>query len=162
MNNILTAFAQTAEVKDVKEVVEETQRFFTMNDMRTILDKFIEWCASTVGTIVWALIVWVIGKKILKALLKVLGKALDRSRLDEGVTKFMLSLSRFAGNVEIENARKEKEARQKREEARKLIEEAKRLEREAEDIEKKKRMVRKTGGAKSGSKKPVTAKRKMP
>lgn len=99
MNNILTAFAQTAEVKDVKEVVEETQRFCTMNDMRTILDKFIEWCASTVGTIVWALIVWVIGKKILKALLKVLGKALDRSRLDEGVTKFMLSLSRFAGNV---------------------------------------------------------------
>ena len=99
MNNILTAFAQTAEVKDVKEVVEETQRFFTMNDMRTILDKFIEWCASTVGTIVWALIVWVIGKKILKALLKVLGKALVRSRLDEGVTKFMLSLSRFAGNV---------------------------------------------------------------
>ena len=92
MNNILTAFAQTAEVKDVKEVVEETQRFFTMNDMRTILDKFIEWCASTVGTIVWALIVWIIGKKILKALLKVLGKALDRSRLDEGVT-------RFAGNV---------------------------------------------------------------
>lgn len=99
MNNILTAFAQTAEVKDVKEVVEETQRFFTMNDMRTILDKFIEWCASTVGTIVWALIVWIIGKKILKALLKVVGKALDRSRLDEGVTKFMLSLSRFAGNV---------------------------------------------------------------
>ena len=99
MNNILTAFAQTAEVEDVKEVVEETQRFFTMNDMRTILDKFIEWCASTVGTIVWALIVWVIGKKILKALLKVLGKALDRSRLDDGVTKFMLSLSRFAGNV---------------------------------------------------------------
>lgn len=99
MNNILIAFAQTAEVKDVKEVVEETQRFFTMNDMRTILDKFIEWCASTVGTIVWALIVWIIGKKILKALLKVLGKALDRSRLDEGVTKFMLSLSRFAGNV---------------------------------------------------------------
>lgn len=99
MNNILTAFAQTAGVKDVKEVVEETQRFFTMNDMRTILDKFIEWCASTVGTIVWALIVWIIGKKILKALLKVLGKALDRSRLDEGVTKFMLSLSRFAGNV---------------------------------------------------------------
>ncbi len=99
MNNILTAFAQTAEVKDVKEVVEETQRFFTMIDMRTILDKFIEWCASTVGTIVWALIVWIIGKKILKALLKVLGKALDRSRLDEGVTKFMLSLSRFAGNV---------------------------------------------------------------
>lgn len=99
MNNILTAFAQTAEVKDVKEVVEETQRFFTMNDMRTILDKFIEWCASTVGTIVWALIVWVIGKKILKALLKVLGKALDRSRLDEGVTKFTMSLSRFAGNV---------------------------------------------------------------
>lgn len=99
MNNILTAFAQTAEVKDVKEVVEETQRFFTMNDMRTILDKFIEWCASTVGMIVWALIVWIIGKKILKALLKVLGKALDRSRLDEGVTKFMLSLSRFAGNV---------------------------------------------------------------
>lgn len=99
MNDILTAFAQTAEVKDVKEVVEETQRFFTMNDMRTILDKFIEWCASTVGTIVWALIVWIIGKKILKALLKVLGKALDRSRLDEGVTKFMLSLSRFAGNV---------------------------------------------------------------
>lgn len=99
MNNILTAFAQTAEVKDVKEVVEETQRFFTMNDMRTILDKFIDWCASTVGTIVWALIVWIIGKKILKALLKVLGKALDRSRLDDGVTKFMLSLSRFAGNV---------------------------------------------------------------
>ena len=99
MNNILTAFAQTAEVKDVKEVVKETQRFFTMNDMRTILDKFIEWCASTVGTIVWALIVWIIGKKILKALLKVLGKALDRSRLDDGVTKFMLSLSRFAGNV---------------------------------------------------------------
>lgn len=99
MNNILTAFAQTAEVKDVKEVVEETQRFFTMNDMRTILDKFIEWCASTVGTIVWALIVWVIGKKILKALLKVLGKALNRSRLDEGVTKFTMSLSKFAGNV---------------------------------------------------------------
>lgn len=99
MNSFLLALAQIAEVKDVKEVVEETQRFFTMNDLKTIFDKFVEWCASTVGTIVWALIVWVIGKKILKTLLKVLGKALDRSRLDEGVTKFMLSLSRFAGNV---------------------------------------------------------------
>lgn len=99
MNSFLLSLAQIAEVKDVKEVVDETQRFFTMNDIRTILDKFIEWCASTVGTIVWALIVWVIGKKILKALLKVLGKALDRSRLDEGVTKFTMSLSKFAGNV---------------------------------------------------------------
>ena len=99
MNSFLLALAQLAEVKDVKEVVEETQRFFTMNDLKTIFDKFVEWCASTVGTIVWALIVWVIGKKILKALLKVLGRAFDRSRLDEGVTKFMMSLSKFAGNV---------------------------------------------------------------
>ena len=44
----------------------------------------------------------------------------------------------------------------------KRVRNVKRLEREAEDIEKKKRMVRKTGGEKSGSKKPVTAKRKMP
>lgn len=99
MNSFLLALAQIAEVKDVKEVVEETQRFFTMNDLKTIFDKFVEWCASTVGTIVWALIVWVIGKKILKTLLKVLGRAFDRSRLDEGVTKFMMSLSKFAGNV---------------------------------------------------------------
>lgn len=99
MNSFLLALAQLAEVKDVKEVVEETQRFFTMNDLKTIFDKFVEWCASTVGTIVWALIVWVIGKKILKTLLKVLGRAFDRSRLDEGVTKFMMSLSKFAGNV---------------------------------------------------------------
>ena len=62
----------------------------------------------------------------------------------------------------IENAKKEKAARQKRAEAKKLLEEAKRLEKEAEALEEKKRTVRKTGGAKSGSKTTSKPKLKIP
>jgi 1,4-alpha-glucan branching enzyme len=64
--------------------------------------------------------------------------------------------------IEIDNARKEREARLKREEAKRLLKEAKRLEDEARAIEQKKREVKKTGGDKSGAKVQTQAKRKIP
>ena len=62
----------------------------------------------------------------------------------------------------IEAAKQEKIAREKRAEAKRLEAEAKRLEAEAVALEQKKRMVKKTGGSKSGSKVAATAKRKIP
>ena len=62
----------------------------------------------------------------------------------------------------IEDAKRKKEAHQKRMEAERLMKEARRLEKEAEELEAKKRTVKKTGGAKSGSKTAAKPKLKIP
>lgn len=63
--------------------------------------------------------------------------------------------------IEIDNAKKERQAKEKRAEAKRLMAEAMRLEKEAEAIEKMKRSVKKTGGEKSDSKRAVQPKRKV-
>ncbi|MGN0407497.1 MAG: mechanosensitive ion channel family protein [Bacteroides sp.] len=70
-----------------------------MKQLELLMQQFLTWCAGTVAAIITALIVWVVGKKLIKYIIKLLERALGRSSLDAGVIKFSISLARFTGNV---------------------------------------------------------------
>lgn len=61
-----------------------------------LFTQIIKWGMSFVGSLVLALIVWFVGKKLIKFANTFFLKILKKSDLDEGVIKFILSLFRFA------------------------------------------------------------------
>lgn len=69
-----------------KEVKEQLQL------LDTIADKLITFAVDTAKVLVIAFLIYFIGKKIIKWTLKVLTKFFDKSSMDEGVSKFILSL----------------------------------------------------------------------
>lgn len=69
-----------------KEVKEQLQL------LDTIADKLITFAVDTVKVLVIAFLIYFIGKKVIKWTLKVLTKFFDKSSMDEGVSKFILSL----------------------------------------------------------------------
>ncbi len=87
------------DTSSAENIVKNTTEFFTTNDLKSIFDQFLSWCAGLVGNVVLAIIIWFVGKKIVKYLVKLLAKALDKSTMDKGVVKFVLSIARFLGNV---------------------------------------------------------------
>lgn len=70
-----------------------------MEHLKLLFEQFVTWCAGTVGSIIIAILVWFIGKTLIKYLIKLLSRAFERGKLDAGIAKFSLSLARFAGNV---------------------------------------------------------------
>lgn len=60
--------------------------------MDSILSKFIDWAIGFARVLVVAVLIYVIGKKIIEWVLKLLGKGFQRTNMDEGVSKFILSL----------------------------------------------------------------------
>lgn len=69
-----------------KEVKEQLQL------LDTIADKLITFAVDTAKVLVIAFLIYFIGKKVIKWTLKVLTKFFDKSSMDEGVSKFILSL----------------------------------------------------------------------
>lgn len=69
-----------------KEVKEQLQL------LDTIADKLIAFAVDTAKVLVIAFLIYFIGKKVIKWTLKVLTKFFDKSSMDEGVSKFILSL----------------------------------------------------------------------
>ena len=70
-------------------------KLLSMEDVKTILDKFIDWATSFAGAFIIAIIVWFIGKKLIKVGVQFINKALTRTDLDIGVVKFLASLVRL-------------------------------------------------------------------
>lgn len=60
--------------------------------MDTILSKFIDWAVGFAKVLVVAVLIYVIGRKLITWLLKLLDKGFQRTNMDEGVSKFILSL----------------------------------------------------------------------
>lgn len=81
------------------EVMKYTTEFFSWDNLKLILNELLNWCAKVVGNIIFAIIIWLVGKKILKYIVKILSTAMSKSNMDEGVSKFILSIARFVGNT---------------------------------------------------------------
>ena len=65
----------------------------------SVLESFLEaaWpkAFAIVKIIVVALLIWIIGKKVIKFILKVTKRALEKGKVDEGVQSFLMSLVRI-------------------------------------------------------------------
>lgn len=70
-----------------------------MEKLEFLFQQVASWCAGAVASILMAVIVWIVGKNLIKYIVKLLDKALSKSSLDAGIRKFTLSLLRFVGNV---------------------------------------------------------------
>ena len=60
-----------------------------------LLNDLGNWSVSLIGKIVIAVLIWFIGKKIIRVLDKLVKKMLDRSTLDKGVVNFVVSVLKF-------------------------------------------------------------------
>jgi small conductance mechanosensitive channel len=76
----------------VQENVEQVQFFFSKDNLVTLFNKFCDWAVSFIGTVIVALIVWWIGKRVIRWGIKFVTKALQRTDLDIGVVKFIGSI----------------------------------------------------------------------
>ena len=73
----------------------EITRFFSIAHVKQLLNDLGNWSVSLIGKIVIAVLIWFIGKKIIRVLDKLVKKILDRSTLDKGVVNFVVSVLKF-------------------------------------------------------------------
>ena len=78
----------------VNDATVQVSNFFSKNNLMSHLNDFGNWAVSAVATIILALVIWLIGKKVIKTVIKILRRMLDRGKLDEGVKTFTLSATR--------------------------------------------------------------------
>lgn len=64
-----------------------------------LMNRFLNGSLDVVKRLVIALLIWFIGKKIIKLLVTLLTKTFNRTNLDVGLEKFLISLTRFILNV---------------------------------------------------------------
>lgn len=67
-----------------------------MGEINTLVNQITNWGLSGLWKIVFAVIIWLVGKKLIGLSIKFLKKVFDRSNLDVGVVNFTLSIARFA------------------------------------------------------------------
>ena len=79
----------------IQNETEQITKFFSWTHLKEMLNALGNWSVSLIGTIIISIIIWVIGKRIIKVLTRVVKKMLDRSSLDEGVVNFAVSVLRF-------------------------------------------------------------------
>lgn len=58
----------------------------------TVLSKFIDWAVGYAKVLIVAILIYIIGRKLIRWVLRLLGKGFERTNMDEGVAKFILSL----------------------------------------------------------------------
>lgn len=85
----------------VAEKTKEAEAFFTSENIKTVLMQVIDWCADKLLQIIAAVIVWKVGKMLVKWLMKFCTKALDRGGFDTGVVKFIVSVVKYASYAVI-------------------------------------------------------------
>jgi len=66
--------------------------FFSIDHLRELGVQFGDWSVSIIGKLIIALIIWFIGKKIIKIIDKMVEKMLDRTNLDKGIVHFAISM----------------------------------------------------------------------
>ena len=79
----------------IQQETDEITRFFSIAHVKQLLNDLGNWSVSLIGKIVIAVLIWFIGKKIIKVLDKLVKKMLDRSTLDKGVVNFVVSVLKF-------------------------------------------------------------------
>ena len=79
----------------IQQETDEITRFFSIAHVKQLLNDLGNWSVSLIGKIVIAVLIWFIGKKIIRVLDKLVKKILDRSTLDKGVVNFVVSVLKF-------------------------------------------------------------------
>lgn len=74
---------------------QEVQAFFSMNNLKSLFNQFLDWATKMLFQIILAVIIWKIGKRITKWIVKICIKALERAGVDGGVVKFVSSIVKF-------------------------------------------------------------------
>lgn len=87
LNNILLE-VQTGEVA---EKAEEARAFFNKENMTGMITQFADTAVSKVIDIIIALIIWKLSKYLIRWILKITVKALEKAGFDVGVIKFISS-----------------------------------------------------------------------
>lgn len=67
-----------------------------MSKINSIVEQITHWGLSGIWKIVFALLIWFIGKKLISLSLKLLKKVFDRGSIDVGVVNFTVSIIKFA------------------------------------------------------------------
>lgn len=80
----------------IQEDTERITKFFSVDHVKEILNDLGNWSISLIGKLIAALLIWFIGKKIIKLLDKIVKRMIDRSTLDKGVVNFIVSVLRFS------------------------------------------------------------------
>ena len=79
----------------IQQETGEITRFFSIAHVKQLLNDLGNWSVSLIGKIVIVVLIWFIGKKIIRVLDKLVKKMLDRSTLDKGVVNFVVSVLKF-------------------------------------------------------------------
>ena len=88
MNNLISMVALTAQSYSAEQV----EAFFTKDHLTELMNSFADWGISMLGKLILSYLVWKIGKKVIKVLVKLNGKALGKGSLDESVLRFISSI----------------------------------------------------------------------
>lgn len=93
MNQIFMLTSQTGQ--EISEKTEEFASFFSFDNLKNIFDQLCTWSLSLVGKIILAILIWFVGKKLIKICVRMVNKLLDKGSLDVGVVHFISSSLRF-------------------------------------------------------------------
>ncbi len=76
----------------VSEKTKEAEAFFSADNIKKVLSQVLDWSVDKLLQIVVAVVVYKIGKQVIKWLMKICSKALERAGFDVGVIKFINSV----------------------------------------------------------------------
>lgn len=88
-------FALSAVDDSVAETTQKAQAFFSRDNLTELFNEAVKWTADKIFQIILSLILWKVGKHVMKWLLKICSKALERAGFENGVIKFINSVLRF-------------------------------------------------------------------
>lgn len=89
---LLTATLSSTPTGEIGDVTEQFEK--NVEKLPEFLDKFYEGAKAFALNLLIAVVVVIILKKFIKIFLKFLDRVFERSRLEEGICKFLISLSR--------------------------------------------------------------------
>ena len=76
----------------VSEKTKEAEAFFSADNIKKVFSQVLDWSVDKLLQIVVAVVVYKIGKQVIKWLIKICTKALERAGFDVGVIKFINSV----------------------------------------------------------------------
>lgn len=76
----------------VSEKTKEAEAFFSADNIKKVFSQVLDWSVDKLLQIVVAVVVYKIGKQVIKWLIKICSKALERAGFDVGVIKFINSV----------------------------------------------------------------------
>ncbi|MGN0480447.1 MAG: mechanosensitive ion channel family protein [Lachnospiraceae bacterium] len=70
--------------------------FSNQSGFEKMLDDFFPKAVGFLIGVVVAIIIWIVGKKLIGFSVKVIERAFERAHIDEGISKFLISIARFS------------------------------------------------------------------